>query len=174
MSHSTSSSFRVTGEPQKKRKGTEKWIVFLPYFSRITTHNLGLPNFFRLSFFLQSLFFLRSYSSSSLSKRLWGTGRSCDSCGREYFSGWHSVKPFPEALVSLMSAFQLHINIFSFLQFNLHKSKQCSSASKKICSGCVYKSKERQAEWEERKEELKKQLEFCLFHPSSFIWAFLY
>lgn len=34
------------------------------------------------------------------------------------------MKTFPEALVSLMSAFQLHINIFfSFLQFNLHKKQ---------------------------------------------------
>lgn len=35
------------------------------------------------------------------------------------------MKTFPEALVSLMSAFQLHINIFffSFLQFNLHEKQ---------------------------------------------------
>ena len=33
------------------------------------------------------------------------------------------MKAFPEALVSLMSVFQFHINIFFFLQFNLHKKQ---------------------------------------------------
>jgi hypothetical protein len=71
----------------------------------------------------------------------------------------------PEALVSLMSVFQFHINIFFLLQFNLHKSKQCSSASKNMYEWVCIPERERLTQQVERKEELKKKLNLCLVSP---------
>lgn len=151
--------------PKEKREGTREWLIFFSRFPTITSHQaLGDYNFQAFN-----SAFTSCWSSSGFGG-LWfvcGASRGRElrvrTAFRESFS--RSTCKSDEWLSAS------HQRFFSFCNLICTKSKQGSSASKNMSEWVCIQERER-TQWREMKEEVEKKLRPCLFHPSSFIWAF--